>query len=48
MYKKYNSKANSLSPLSFRQNDSGSGLSVFLERLTPLLILAASFIWLWK
>jgi len=37
MYKKYNFEPKTLSPL-----------SIILERLTPLLILAATFVWLWR
>jgi len=37
MYKKYNFEPKSLSPL-----------NSVLEKLTPLLIIAATFVWLWK
>lgn len=37
MYKKYNFEPKNLSPL-----------KTALEKLTPLLIIAATFIWLWR
>lgn len=45
--KKTKFEANNLSP-SARQSFSDGGWSQILERLTPLLILATTFIWLWK
>ena len=42
MYKLYNFKPKSLSPR--RQFNS----SAWAEKLVPFLIIAASFVWLWK
>ena len=42
MYKKYNFKPESLSP------QSKSGFSTVAEKLVPFLIIAATFVWLWK
>ena len=41
MYKKYNFESKNLSL-------SSNGLKQVLEGLTPFLIIAATFIWLWK
>lgn len=48
MYKKYNSEPKSLSPLSIRRSFNEVDYKPILEGLTPFLIIAATFIWLWK
>lgn len=49
MYKKYNSSLKNLSPyqngLHIKQTNS---LSQVAERLVPFLIIASTFVWLWK
>jgi hypothetical protein len=45
MYKKYNFKPESLSPQSSKQK---LDVSVLAERLVPFLIIATSFVWLWR
>lgn len=42
MYKKYNFKPKSLSP------NGNFKFSNLAEKIAPLLLIAASFIWLWK
>ena len=42
MYKKYNFKPESLSP------QGKSNFSTVAEKLVPFLIIAATFVWLWK
>ena len=49
MYKKYNSKFNNLSPYSNGYHiTQSSQLSQVAERLVPFLIIASTFVWLWK
>ena len=48
MYKKYNSKANSLYPFTRRSKNGGGAISIMAERLVPFLIIASTFVWLWK
>ena len=45
MYKTYNFKPKSLSP---HQMFSNSALQKLAERLVPFLIIASTFVWLWK
>ena len=42
MYKTYNFEAKSLSP------QKKSNLNLMAEKLVPFLIIAATFVWLWK
>jgi len=42
MYKKYNFKPESLSP------QKNLGFSAYAEKIVPFLIIAATFVWLWK
>jgi len=42
MYKKYNFKPKSLSP------QENFGLKSYAEKIVPFLIIAATFVWLWK
>jgi hypothetical protein len=45
MYKKYNFEPKSLSPYQARLS---GGLKSILEKLAPMLIIAATFAFLWK
>jgi hypothetical protein len=45
MYKTYNFEPKFLSP---QQKFNNSALQKIAERLVPFLIIAATFVWLWK